>query len=82
MEERGREEGECDSGFIIDPLIMYKHPLSLFFAPLILKLGAECTMPSFSATPLPHGTQGGERNGCEWSNDRENDRGEIEISIL
>lgn len=30
MKGRGREEGECDSSFIIDPLIMYKHPLSPF----------------------------------------------------
>lgn len=30
MKGRGREEGECDSSFIIDPLIMYKQPPLLF----------------------------------------------------
>lgn len=58
---------------------MYKHPLSFFFCSTHIKV--ECEMPSFQSLHTLSGLKV-ERNGCEWSNDRENDSREIEISIL
>lgn len=60
---------------------MYKHPLSrslsLFFSCTHIKVGNRVhDALLFSLLGLRM-----ERNGGEWSNDRENDRGEIEISI-
>lgn len=60
---------------------MYKHPPSLFCSTHI-KVGHRVHDALLFSRSTPSQDSGMERNGDEWSNDRENDRGEIEISIL